>query len=130
MVFRRGVLRSMSRSGGVLAQEQVGEGQVGVVGMVSWRRVREVESWRRERGRMHGAGARESRANVKDIVVGRCEWARRVGDLFNGFGMVPGDDDDGVGDSGARWLGREVHQVWSGPCEMGFYVTISDHGFF
>jgi hypothetical protein len=77
MVFRRGVLRSMSRSGGVLAQEQVGEGQVGVVGMAwSWRRVREVESWRRERGRMHGAGARERRANVKDIVVVRYEWAK------------------------------------------------------
>jgi hypothetical protein len=45
---------------------------------------------------------------------------RRVGDLFNAFGMVPGDDDDGFGDSGARWLGREVHQVCSGPCEIGF----------
>ena len=65
----------MSRSGGGEAQGHVGEGQVGVVGTVwVWkvvvgieRRDRDVEMWRR--WSIHGAGARERRANVNDIVV-------------------------------------------------------------
>jgi hypothetical protein len=73
MVFSNGVLRSMSRSGGVEAHSQVGEGHVAAVGMGVWASAGVQEKVRmngfvRRASRMHGAGARERRANVKDMV--------------------------------------------------------------
>jgi hypothetical protein len=50
MVLSSGVLRSMSKSGGVEAHSQVGEGHVGVYGMLDWKRGRGVER-RRGMGR-------------------------------------------------------------------------------
>jgi hypothetical protein len=71
-VCRSGDVRSMSRSGGVVAQAHVGEGQAGVRGI--WRRGSVVEKARREnvrgtiRGRIHGKSMRERRVNVEDMV--------------------------------------------------------------
>jgi hypothetical protein len=50
MVFSNGVLRSMSRSGGVAAHSQVGEGHDRVYGIVDCKRVEVVEKARKARG--------------------------------------------------------------------------------
>jgi hypothetical protein len=74
MVFKSGVLRSMSRSGGVEVQAHVGAGQVGVVGIEVWKCGSVVEKVRRgnvrrlKRRLIHGAGARKRRANVEDML--------------------------------------------------------------
>lgn len=70
MVFRSGVLRSMSRSAGVGAQVHVGEGQVGMYGSeLVWRRARDVVNWRRERKeevRMRKVGIASRRKKFKN----------------------------------------------------------------
>jgi hypothetical protein len=67
-VFSSGLLRSMSRSGGEEVHSHVGEGHVAIVGMGVWWRADVVAKVRgnvvRQASRMHGAGARERRANV------------------------------------------------------------------
>ena len=68
IVFRRDALRSISRSEGVEAHAQVGEGHVCVVGMVvDARCVRVVEKERRDR--MYGTDERTRRTEAKDIAV-------------------------------------------------------------
>jgi hypothetical protein len=62
MVFRSGVARSMSRSGGVAAHSHVGDGHVDVYGIEDWKRSCAVEKERVVRG----IDARGSRA--KDMV--------------------------------------------------------------
>jgi hypothetical protein len=64
MVLSSGVARSMSRSGGVAAHSHVGDGHVGVYGIVDWKRGCVAEKERMARG----IDARGSRA--KDMV--RC----------------------------------------------------------
>jgi hypothetical protein len=68
IVLSSGVLRSISRSGGVEAHSHVGEGHVAVVGIDVWRRVGEDERARRLGRRIHGADMRKRRARVKDMV--------------------------------------------------------------
>lgn len=70
IVLRSGVSRSMSRSGGVEAQAHVGDGHVAVVGIVLWRSVRVVDKCRKLR--MQGAGVRDRRANVYNMVSCCC----------------------------------------------------------
>jgi hypothetical protein len=68
-VLSRGVVRSMSRSGGVEAQAHVGDGQVWVVGiMEDLHRRKEWAVDLGRNGRRHGIEARGRRASVKDIM--------------------------------------------------------------
>jgi hypothetical protein len=93
IVFKRDVLRSMSRSGGVEAQAHVGEGQVGVVEMEVWKRAVVVEKVRRGAIRLvvciHGAGARKRRANVKDMVCSLTDVRGKPGKLYRVSEWVP-----------------------------------------
>jgi hypothetical protein len=68
IVLSSGVLRSMSRSGGVEAHSHVGEGHVAVVGIEGCKRAGEDEKVRQLVRRIHGSDMRERRANVKDMV--------------------------------------------------------------
>jgi hypothetical protein len=80
----------MSRSAGDEAHSHVGEGHVAVVGMrVTWR-AGVVEKVRRgvvrRASRMHGAGARERRANVKAIVYCGESGRGKLGNLYRALG--------------------------------------------
>jgi hypothetical protein len=93
-VFRSGLLRSISRSGGVEAHSHVGEGHVAVVGMDVWWRVGVVEKVRgnvvvQRAGRMYRMGARAISANVEDMVC--CGERRRgkLGNLYKSSEPVP-----------------------------------------
>jgi hypothetical protein len=87
-----------------VAHSHVGEGHVAVVGMEVWRRAGMVENgWSnvvRRASRMHGAGARERRANVKDMM--RCGESGRgkLGSLYRK--PFRSQDDVGFGHNGAR----------------------------
>ena len=78
IVFNSGVLRSMSRSGGVAAHSQLGDGHDCVYGIAVWKRVRVVEKERKARGMT----AREIR--VKDML--RSWRARFLGALWKLYG--------------------------------------------
>jgi hypothetical protein len=101
-VFNSGLLRSISRSGGDEAHSHVGEGHVAVVGMGVWRRASVVENGRRNAGRqasrMHGA--RERRANVKDMMQCGESGRGKLGDLYRK--PFRSQDDVGFGHNGAR----------------------------
>jgi hypothetical protein len=70
IVFRSGVLRSMSRSGGVEAHSHVGEGHVATVGTEDWSLVGAKENGRClvRREPVVDMGMRERRAVLNDMM--------------------------------------------------------------
>jgi hypothetical protein len=69
IVLSKGVLRSMSRWGGVEAHSHVGAGHVAVVGIELWNLADEGEYVRRPVPHIRLVRKRERRANVHDMVL-------------------------------------------------------------
>jgi hypothetical protein len=73
MVFSNGVLRSMSRSGGVAAHSQVGEGHDCVYGIVDCKRVEVVEVVEKAR-KARGTVTRDTRVKAMAVELA-CDGA-------------------------------------------------------
>jgi hypothetical protein len=83
MVFSNGVLRSMSRSGGVEAHSHVGEGHVAVYGMVDWKYGPAVEKERMVRGLYARGSLAKDMIWVVGLVAGEC------GNYIEGSEWIP-----------------------------------------